>query len=182
MIRFMTTAIRRFFQVGALFPSTRWVGRSIAAKIPPDTHFLVEFGPGDGAVSEFLLTRLAAGGTLTAVEINSEFAAQLAASMHDHRFRVVQSDVQQFIQEQPARSINAIVSGIPFSFLGSERGAALVRACAAALKDGGCLVIYQHSKLVLPWLRLNFHEVTQTLEVRNFPPYFVFAARRPKRL
>jgi 23S rRNA (adenine-N6)-dimethyltransferase len=93
-------------------------------------HPLVEFGPGDGAITDVIAARM----PLTAVEIDQRYVARLRAR-HGRRVRVVHGDLLEY--RIPRRS--NLVSNVPFHLT-----TPLLRRLFADRS-------WQHALLVLQW-------------------------------
>ena len=90
------------------------------AGIGPD-DLVVEIGPGDGAITRFLVP---AAGRVTAYELDPRLADRLAARYRDRPLRVVCAD---FTRSRPPRGPFAVVGNIPYA-----RTADIVRWCLDA--------------------------------------------------
>lgn len=178
---FVTYALRNFHKVGSLFPTTQRVSKSIATKLPDGCRVVVEFGAGDGAVTRPILARLGSDARLICSELSRELADGLR-QWGDKRMEVVTTDAREVASGLRARfpeGVDAIVSGIPISFLPPEDADRFIDDCAAALSPRGKLVIYQVSPKVHRLLKPRFREVRWNLEMANLPPYQVFVAQAP---
>lgn len=79
-VRFLTRLITNPLHTGAVAPSSRALGRAMAAQIPIGSEGpILELGPGTGVVTRAILERGIAPERLTAVEYNEHFAAMVAA-------------------------------------------------------------------------------------------------------
>ncbi|RKS09000.1 23S rRNA (adenine-N6)-dimethyltransferase [Nocardiopsis sp. Huas11] len=90
------------------------------AGIGPD-DLVVEVGPGDGAITRFLIP---AADRVTAYELDPRLADRLAERYRDRPLRVVCAD---FTRARPPRGPFAVVGNIPYA-----RTADIVRWCLAA--------------------------------------------------
>src|SRR5476649_1383072 len=78
-LRFLRALVAHPKNIGAIMPSSRALGRAIAAQMDPARPGpVLELGPGTGVITEALLERGVAAERLTLVEYDAEMAACLA--------------------------------------------------------------------------------------------------------
>jgi len=141
---------------------------------------VVEYGPGNGVVTRELLRRLEPDARLVAYEINAAFAEELRRSI-DLRLEVHEADIiaaSSRLCELSDGGVDAVVSGIPFSFLSPSTREAVVRNTSRALRSGGRFIVYQNSAKMVKPLRRYFREVSGRFEPRNVFPYFIMVAEK----
>lgn len=178
---FVDTAIRDFKHVGGIFPSTPWAAAAIARNLPPNAMAVAEYGPANGTVSTGLLERLPNEARLVGIEVNGHFADQLKTEVPDKRLEVIHGDVIEYSQKLKTLSpegFDAVVSGIPFTFLSYSDRDRIVAATRDGLKPGGRFIVYQNSPRMMPILRKSFDDVFCVFEVRNVFPYFIMVATK----
>jgi len=138
---------------------------------------IVEYGPGDGVFSRYLLQQMSAGSRLIMVEANRNFAEHLRETLRDPRATVYNNlagDVIHILDRQDIGNVDYIISGIPFSFLKPIRKVKVLEATKALLKEGGKFLAYQTSgHLKKPLLKV-FGNFTTEFEMLNIPPYFIY--------
>jgi phospholipid N-methyltransferase len=170
--------IKNFIQdrdVAAIAPSSSFLVERVCKWINFDEPaVIVEYGPGNGVFSEYILEHMTADSTLILVESNPDFVEMLEERTEDDPRSVVVEDLAQNIEEiladQGLDEVDYIVSGIPFSFLDdNEREELLNRTCDVLAEDGKFLVYQNYNHLEEP-LREHFSEVTKEREFRNIPP------------
>lgn len=177
---FLKNALRDFSHVAALFPSTPFACRAIAGNLPAGPRLVVEYGPGSGVVTRELLRKLPMDGQLIAYEINRAFAAELRRGA-DRRLVVNEGDIVDAsarLRELAPGGVDAVVSGIPFSFLSPYSRDLVVKNTHAALREGGRFVVYQNTAKMVKPLRRHFREVSSRFEPRNLFPYFIMVAEK----
>ena len=168
--------------IGSFIPSSRRLTQRLLAGIDwPTARTIVEYGPGTGVVTRALLARMAPDARLFAFEINADFVAYLRRSITDPRLTVIEASaetVAAVLESHGLRHCNAAISSLPFSIMPEPVRRAIVRATDASLAPGAQLVGYQYSTRWLRELRRTFHRVTVHFEPRNWPPAFVFTAKK----
>lgn len=175
---FLKTALSDFRHAGTLFPSSQAVSNEIGRVLGPDRRFVVEYGAGDGAITQQILRAMPDDGELLALEINAEFSDALSA-IDDARLSVKRQDVVHFLDNGAIElpRIDAVVSGIPLSFLDPQTRASVIRRTKQILAPGGVFIVYQASPSFFPMVRAQFPSAKMHLSLRNLlPPYFISVA------
>ena len=176
---FIKTALKDY-RVGAFTTSSRYAVRKMSACLPEGAKFVVEYGAGDGVVTKEFLKNLPDDGRLIAVEFNRDFWPALK-SINDKRLELLEDDVLELsgrLKGLGLPKVDAVVSGIPFSFFSSSQRRRIVEETAKGLSERGVFIVYQYSLLVLPILKKYFKDVKISFEPRNLPPYFIMTARK----
>ncbi len=130
--------------VGAIWPSSRWLARSVASRVPRHGDGLVvELGGGTGAVTNALLQRGIAPGRLMVIECSSAFVRHLRARFP--RVTILHGDAAKLGDLLPRGShIDAIVSSLPLRSLPAREAAAIVAQWRALVGDGGIVVQFTY--------------------------------------
>lgn len=185
-IRFLKTAICDS-KVGAVAPTSSVAVRTVCRKI--DQHrpcVVVEYGPGTGAFTRYLLKRLHPDSLVLAIELNTSFARSLREFNERRRgggpaLVVTEGDardVGKYLADLDQPKADYILSGIPFSFLDVDSKRSIIHETHEALKPGGEFVVYQYSFHVRPFLRDAFGEVESRHCYINIPPACIMEARK----
>lgn len=180
-VHFLKTALKDY-KVGALTPSSNFVVKQILKKLPHHSRsVIIEYGAGDGVITKALLEHMPKDGKLIAIEMNPHFIT-LLKKIHDPRLEVIHGDVlhicRNFARLKLPR-VDAVISGIPFSFLNSHERHVISKQTFQRLSEHGRFILYQVSPLMFPYLKKYFKKkIDLSLEVRNFPPYFIMAAEK----
>ncbi|MDE1919171.1 MAG: methyltransferase domain-containing protein [Patescibacteria group bacterium] len=180
-VHFLKTALQDY-KVGALTPSSPFVVRQIVKRLPRHSRAcIVEYGAGDGVITKALLEHMPRDGKLVAIEMNPHFVA-LLKKIHDPRLQVIHGNVLKVcndLSNLKLPRIDAVVSGIPFSFFSPSEREFVAEHTFRNLSEHGRFILYQISPLMLPCLKRYFKKkVELSLEVRNFPPYVILAAEK----
>ncbi|MBI4433891.1 hypothetical protein HY632_03890 [Candidatus Uhrbacteria bacterium] len=168
-------------RIGAVTRSSSYVVEEVARAVPNGTQSLVEYGAGDGVVTQALLRKLTTDGQCVVVEQNVAFIPHLRG-MGDSRLTVIAGDVleisRDFFRAGLRQPPEVVVSNVPCTLLPAQDRERLVQQTHAGLAHGGRFVLYQYSLLMRPLLRKYFDEVRVRFEPWNFPPYFVMIASK----
>lgn len=146
-------------------------------------RLIIEYGPGTGAFSSYLLKNMRRDARLILIEQNRDLCLALNHIRRDLRVDLVRGKVQQCFDRlwsNGGRGADYIISGIPFSFLSQQDRSAIVQNSHQTLRNGGALLAYQtfcqpHGHLGAH-LKEHFDDVKIMQEVRNLPPLRIFQA------
>jgi phosphatidylethanolamine/phosphatidyl-N-methylethanolamine N-methyltransferase len=170
--------------VGAIAPSSRTLAVRMLDTIDFSTvRTIVEYGPGTGVVTREITARVRPGTRFFAVERNESMADALRRSMPGVRLHEDSvENIEQICADEGVESVDAIVSGLPWSAFKSDLQDRILKATARVLRPGGQLMTFAyHTGLVLPAGR-RFHQklpnyfskITYSRSVwLNVPPAFV---------
>lgn len=161
--------------VAAIAPSSTFLVQRVCKWVDfEEPAVIVEYGPGNGVFSEYILERMTDDSTLLLIESNSDFADTLAKrTADDPRAIVVEGRAQDVTDILDAHGIDAadyVVSGIPFSFLDDTEKRELLVRTREVLVEGGKFLVYQNYNHMEEPLREHFSTVTKEYEPRNIPP------------
>jgi phospholipid N-methyltransferase len=170
--------IKNFIQdqdVAAIVPSSSFLVRRVCKWIDFDEPaIIVEYGPGNGVFSEYIVDNMTEDSRLVLVESNPDFVEMLEDKYADDPRVVVVEDraehIEQILDDHDLEEVDYIVSGIPFSFLDEDTRAELLSTTHDVLADDGKFLVYQYYNHLEEPLREQFAEVTKEREYLNIPP------------
>lgn len=179
-------AVEHPLQVATLFPTSAALGRRLAATVDPGGRgAVVELGPGSGAITRHLATRVGDPDRYVGLEVSADLIGVLRARHPELRFHRGRARLLgRLLADGEADSV---IASLPWTILPSEERDASVEAVARALRSGGTLatficlhaVGFHGARALLGQLRAWFREVRPTfLEWRNLPPAVVYEATR----
>lgn len=188
---FFAAALRSPGKVGALFPSSAPLAALLAAVAPrTGAPVVVELGPGTGAVTGIIDTRLPPAARHIAVELDPGMCRYLER-VHPG-LEVVEGDAAKLamlLAERDVEQVDAVLSGLPWALFDDELQRSILDQVAAVIGPTGAFTTFAYtSGMVLPAarrfrrvLRETFDEVVVTATVwRNIPPAFAYVCRRPR--
>lgn len=179
--------VKNFLQdqdVAAIAPSSSFLVRRVCKWIDfEEDNVVVEYGPGNGVFSEYILDHMTEGSTLVLIETNVDFVETLEEmTADDPRALVVEDRAENVADILDARNIDEadyIVSGIPFSFLDEDVKHDLLAQTRDVLSDDGKFLVYQNYNHLEDPLRTYFSSVKTEYEPRNIPPTtYAYEARK----
>jgi len=144
-------------------------------------NVIVEYGPGSGVFSKYILKKMSKDSKLILVELNKNFVTILHNKMRDQRIKIYNDtaeNVLNVLEAEGESGADYIVSGIPFSFISSHTKNRILYNTYRALKGGGKFLAYQHSNHLKEFLRRHFDVVKIEYEIRNIPPLCISEARK----
>lgn len=162
--------------VGAIWPSSHWLARTVASRVPVHGDGLVvELGGGTGAVTQALLRRGIAPGRLTVIECSPVFVQHLRARFPE--VTILLGDAAELGELLPRGShIDAIVSSLPLRSLSGRKAAAIVAQWSALIADGSVVVQFTYDLRRTKHLPLpGFLQRANDIVWVNLPPARVLA-------
>ena len=170
--------------VASITPTSSVGVKKVCSKIDFSRNSLiVEYGPGTGVFSKYLLGRMGNDSRLILIERNRNFNSILKKKINDPRMVLVQDSCENVLDTlRMCRESEAdyIISGIPFSFLDPELKHRILYNTHRALKKGGKFLVYQtcfqtnnHLKV---HLKQYFPIVNSKYELANIPPLRTYEA------
>ncbi|MEN3792848.1 phospholipid methyltransferase [Fulvimarina sp. MAC3] len=183
--RFFTTWLRRPLTMGAVSPSSRQLGETMASYLPDPAGFdersaVLELGPGTGVVTECLVDRGVPESALILVEYSEEFCELLKA-----RFplaTVIQGDAYAHAADLKSiaggRRLEAVVSGLPLLTKPDAIREDVIRHPLGVMAEGAPFIQFSYS-LTLPVKPaiVNARVETSPWVKRNLPPARVIVYR-----
>lgn len=138
---------------------------------------LVEYGPGDGVFTKYLLGKMTAGSRLILIEANEDFVSHLKETIQDERVtihNVLAGNVESAIDPELVGKVDYVLSGIPFSFLKMDRKIIVLQATQKILKPDGLFLAYQTSGHLKKPVMEVFGNYDTDFVPLNIPPYFIY--------
>jgi len=166
-------------KVASVTPSSKFCVKRVCKKIDFDRkNIIVEYGPGTGVYSRYLLERLTPESELILIETNDKFVEKLR-EMNDPRVTVHQESVEHLralLGESYRGKVNYIISGIPFSFLEEGVKMNILDVSRQFLAPDGKFLAYQTSGHLKEPLRETFGNLRTEMEWLNIPPMMIYEA------
>jgi len=167
--------------VAAITPSSKFLVKRVCKWIDFDTpRRIVEYGPGTGVFSKYLLENMHDDSELIMIEGNASFVQSLRAYCEGDERAVVVHDraenVRQIMDTHGVERADYVLSGIPFSFLDEDVKHELISRTRDVLTSDGKFLVYQNYNHMEKPLRRHFDSVTREYEILNLPPMFAYEA------
>ncbi|WP_433801999.1 class I SAM-dependent methyltransferase [Actinomycetospora sp. CA-084318] len=188
LLTFVSSAVRSPGVIGAVAPSGRALSDLLASVAPADVaSTVVELGPGTGVVSQALRRRLPPEARHVAVELDRSMVTLLRRNLP--WLEVLEGDakdLQKLLADVGITSVDAIVSGLPWTLFSREAQRGIMEQVNRVLVPGGVFTTFAYAHVMnLPTqrrfrelLQESFDEVAVTPIVwRNVPPALAYQCR-----
>ena len=163
--------------VASVTPSSKICVRHVCKKIDfGKTNVIVEYGPGMGVFTKYLLKHLNEGSRIIAIELNPNFAEKLK-KIKDSRLIVYNESVEkvtELVQSSGYEKVDYILSGIPFSFLSDDVRLDVLQQTKKLLKIDGKFLAYQTSGHLKKPIKTVFNNLHTEFELLNVPPMIIY--------
>ena len=178
--------LKQFFKdrkmVGAVSPSTRFLGEKMLANIDFDkAKGLVELGPGTGIFTDIIMQRMRKDAKLLVFELHDEFYEALNARINDPRVQIIHDsaeNIAKYLPKEEQTTQDAVISSLPLMVFPPELREAVVSAGYDCLKPKGKYVQFQYSLQSKKFLESIYESVKITFTIKNFPPAFVYTCQK----
>lgn len=145
-------------------------------------QIFVEFGTGDGCMTEALLSGMSDDSSLISFELNDDFyrfaKKKFAADPRIliHKDTALNFDSADYLKN--GEKVDYIVSSLPLTLLKQREVLTLLVKVKERLKPGGRFIQYQYSLGKLNELKRVFEDVSLDYTILNIPPAFVYTCTK----
>jgi phospholipid N-methyltransferase len=187
--RFFLEFVRQPIQMGAVAPSSKSLARKMVDWVDLATaRVVVEYGPGTGVFTGFILPKIPKDCKFFVIEYNSSMAEIFrqrypAVALYEDSAQ----NVQALCQREDISTVDCIICGLPWASFSDDIQTELLEAMMTVLRPGGQFVTFAYLQgLLLPAaqrfrrrLDTYFSEVsTSSIVWLNLPPAFTYQCRR----
>lgn len=167
--------------VASIMPSSKFLVRRVCRRMDfSERRVVVEYGPGLGVFSEYILKQMGPEDRLLLIEANPKFVDKLRKlAAGDPRVEVYHEkaqNVEEVLEAAGELAADYVLSGIPFSFLDEEVKHELIDTTKSILKPGGKFLVYQHYNHMEEPLNEHFEHVEKDFQLLNIPPIHIHSA------
>ncbi len=181
-IKFFKEAVKTLKTSGTVMPSSSF----LAKKMLQNIHFasadiIVELGPGNGAITKFILRKLHLTATLICFEINDNFYKTLIKIEHSQLIVIKASaeNLNEELRKIGVSEVNYIISSLPLTIIPEKITDVILTQSYQLLKTNGTFTQYQYSLSNLKKLKLFFRDsISLKFELLNFPPAFIYLCKK----
>ena len=142
------------------------------------TKSIIEFGPGDGNITQTILDQLSPDGQLICFEINKKDFESHLQKIADPRLTIHYLSCEQIDRYIEQASVDTIISTIPLSLIEKTSVANIIQKSYQALKPWGTFITGQYSSYAKQFLNPHFISITQRRHLRNLPPVCIITATK----
>jgi phospholipid N-methyltransferase len=187
--KFLTEFIQKPLATGSVIPSSSHLARMIVqSACLSDGDVVLEYGPGTGAFTGYILRELGPRSKFAAIEINPQFAAIFRATHPGvPLFEDSAENVRAICDSMEVAMADCVISGLPWAFFSKSMQVTLLDQMMRVLRPGGRFITFGYlQSLALPAARnlavllpTYFTTVSKSPVVwRNVPPAFIYCCQR----
>ena len=153
VLRFIKEEILDYHCVGAILPSSKYLAKEIVSEIPKDPSApkrrILEIGPGTGAFTDKIISRMNPGDELHLVEYDAKFCAILRRKYgHLPQVKIFQQSILDYTADQP---YDYVVSGLPLNAFEPEAAEKIFSNVETLTKQGGRVSYFDYNCLMGVW-------------------------------
>ena len=176
-------------QVGAFCASSKALAVEMTCHIGMEgAETVVELGPGTGAITGEIVSRLAPGAEFIAVELDEEMAGNLRVRFPQAKICCgCASALSQILAQENRPHADVILSGLPWALFSEKLQDEILHAVFEALPEGGYFSTFTYIQSGMLPAGRRFRKRLETLFKsveksriiwRNLPPAFVFRCKK----
>lgn len=183
--------LKRPGTVGAIAASGRRLARAMVNEIDwSRAGTIVEYGPGTGAVTKYILERVSDDHDFFAVEINEEMVAMLADLFPQLQvYHESATRIRSICDQHGVDGVDGVISGLPWTVFSESLQQELLESMLEVMRPGGVFITFAYlqglrlkgARRFRSLLKESFAEVVISKPVwRNFPPAIFYTCRKEK--
>lgn len=142
---------------------------------------IIELGPGDGVITEYILQNMRPDAVLLTFEVSEGFIKLLHERFTDPRLHIIHDSAEHLhhhLHEHQLKQVDAVISAIPFLNLPVSLMQRIMHQCLAHLRNGGRFVQFHYSPHPIGRYRSIFGNARMHFIPVNFPPAFVIVCEK----
>ncbi len=175
---FFREAIKGFWSHGNLFPSSRFLAKTLVSRMPKKRGIVVvELGAGTGALTRQIIDALPSDGRLVSIEINPVLAKYLKDTFKDKRVTFIEGDasrLRHYFSSIGLPKADCVISGLPLGDLKRDTRRTILQEIRSILGEKGTYIQFQYLLASYFEIRRSFNAKIVAYEFRNIPPAFVY--------
>ncbi len=166
-------------KVGAVVSTSPICVRKVCNRVDfSKDNVIVEYGPGTGVFTDYLLEESSADSKLILIETNDNLIQDLKNKYQDDdRVKIYHDSAENIgdiLKEEGEKHADYVVSGIPFSFFGKKLKMRIIKNTRDNLNPEGKFLIYQYNTHITRYLENYFDNVETEFTLWNLPPITIF--------
>src|SRR3989344_301794 len=172
---------------GAICSSSSYLAEAMTSNHLLSVSCVVELGPGTGAITERIMTKISPDCTFFTLEINPVFSAKLKERFPDTTVYVDSAEnIQNYLHKHDVQQCDVIISSLPWSLFNQRNQQQIFESVYKSLSTTGKMMIYSYLHgLILPsgmrfkkLLHQHFSNVQKKIIWKNFPPAVVYECKK----
>ena len=181
-LKFFSESIKNIKTTGTITRSSKFLCEKMVEQVDfQNSKVLVEFGAGDGVVTEFILKEMRPDAVLLVFEVNDKFVSTIKENIQDERMILIVDSAEklpEYLKKHNFKEADNILSALPFTNLPDELGISIRTKSRDSLKKGGRFVQMHYSLFEKSTYEKIFGNVDVKFEPRNIPPAFVMISEK----
>ena len=181
-INFFKESLKNLKTSGTIAPSSKFLAKRMLKKIDfLAADVIVELGPGNGAITHYILKGLHPKATLICFEINDVFYNELLQINHPQLIVLKMSaeNIKAEINKLGFSEVNYIISSLPLAIIPNTISKVILKEAHKSLAIGGMFIQYQYSLTYFRKLKSVFKDkISLDFEPLNIPPAFVYRCKK----
>ena len=172
---------------GAVCSSSSHLAEAMTGNCFLSANSVVELGPGTGAITQKIVTKISQNCIFFTLEINPIFSAKLKEKFPDTIVYVDSAEnIQKYLHKQGIQKCEIIISSLPWSLFNQQTQQRIFEAIYTSLSKNGKMIAYSyvHALLLPSGMRFkkllcqHFSQVHRTVVWKNFPPAIVYECKK----
>jgi len=164
---------------GTVTPSSKYLIKKCLKHIAFDkAKVIVEFGMGNGCITEEILKKCGENTILISFELNKKFCDYCTDKFkHKKSLKIYNQsafDFQYWLAQNNILEVDYFISSLPISIFEKSKTAALLENAKKFLKEEGNFIQYQYSLNNQRLIKSVFKKVSVDFTVLNMPPAFIY--------
>lgn len=184
---FLKQTISDYKHTGAIAASSKSLAKLFMKTADiANKKVIVEFGPGTGIFTEFILKTMPKDAIYFGLELNESFVERTKARCPEATiYHDSAQNINKYLKEHGVEKCDCIISGLPFANFDESLQDDIIQSAVDALEPGGEFLTFAYTVGLLTKkgkkfknkLPQFFGKVTRTKTVmRNLPPAFIYHA------
>lgn len=176
---FTREALKTLKQSGTVAPSSKF----LIAKMIKDVDFktakvILEYGMGDGCITEAIIKNKDDETVLIGFEINDAFFQQCEAKFKHHKnvFLLKESatEIDKILLEHKITEVDYVISSLPLTLIDDNTSIDILTKTKQVMASKALYVQYQYSLSKYRLLKKMFGKIKIDFTAKNIPPAFIY--------
>ncbi len=178
-MKFFKEAIKNIKTSGSIRPSSKYLIKKCLQHVDFESaKVILEFGVGDGCITEEILTKVNPSCRVIALEINEnlcEYSRERFKAFENLELHCASAfDFDALLLELGVEKVDYIISSLPLSLFKQNEIESLFDKVPTYLSEEGAFIQYQYTLGKYVYLKKVFNKVMVDFTVRNTPPALIF--------
>lgn len=139
---------------------------------------IIEFGMGDGCITQEILKKSKKDTLIISFEINPKFCAYCKEKFKNYSslkiYNTSAFDFESVLLEHNISKVDYVISSLPISLFGKNRTLSLLENIKNYLDTDGFFIQYQYSLDYERFIKEVFTTVNRDFTLLNIPPAFIY--------